>query len=206
MQGVTMKFIRPIPLALGLAFAAAGTAVSAQELSISSNQVNITQSVGGFTSNPTISSAGTVGDVSGVPVVASINVPNFGFTLVGGATVANGSYNFNAGVVIDDVNSSRRLEIKVPTLTLTFTGGVMSGTVAAANSTVLGRDASGTVQIDAMIADDGAASISNNTVSFNAASVLAAISGEASPLDDIINTVNAGGSYTYTVTSVPTLK
>ncbi|MDA1371953.1 MAG: hypothetical protein O2971_14470 [Proteobacteria bacterium] len=99
-----MKFIRPIPLALGLALAAAGTAVSAQELSISSNQVNITQSVGVFTSNPTISSAGTVGDVSGVPVVASINVPNFGFTLVGGGTVTNGSYNFNAGVVIDDVN------------------------------------------------------------------------------------------------------
>ncbi len=194
----TYKKTRSLMFAVAMLGIGAGSV--AQELTITSNQVAITQSSGGFSTTPTISNLGVVGDVTGVPVVASINVPIFTFTLEGGSGVADGAYAFNAGVVIKDVNSSRRLEIQVPTLTLNFASGTLSGTVASGSSIVLGRDAGGGTQVRATIADDGATTITNGTVSFNAASTLSDINaGGGSPLNDIIATVNAGGSYTYTI-------
>ena len=82
-----------------------------------------------------------MGTVSGIPTPASgFNVPVFSYTLESSA-VPDGVYTFRAGFVIDDDNSSRRIEISIPGITMTFAGGVLSGSIASTPVTVLGRSA-----------------------------------------------------------------
>lgn len=177
-----------------------GLSAHAQDLSIQSNQVVVTQSSGGFTATPSVSgNNGQVGDVGGVPNVAGLNVPIFSFVLEGASSVASGAYNFTPGVIIQDGASQRRLEIQLPTLTLNFSGGTMSGTVAAGNSTVLGRSANGSVTLAGTVNDNGSAGIANNKVFFNASSTLTRIQANGGVLGDILNTINAGGAYSYVV-------
>lgn len=136
---ITIKLL-PRQMSLIAGFLLAGTAIPvlAQNLSVTGNSVTVTSgasvspsalpiSANGIVTTTTITSAGGVTGASAIP--------NFTYTLAS-TGVTDGTYTFRAGFVIDDNNSARRMEISIPSLTMTFSssGTVLAGSVPAGST------------------------------------------------------------------------
>lgn len=179
----------------------------AQELSLSTS-VNISQTSGGFATSAGITaSTGTVGDVSNIPTVTN-GVPNFTFTFA--QSGVTGAYTFTPGLVIQQVGSQRRLEVQLPTLTLTFDGSgniiPASSSVAAGVSNIRGKSADGGTTISGTLTDDGSSiAITNTSIGFNAGSIMSRIVAQnpGGILNDIVNSFSSSAGYTYTIVMKP---
>lgn len=171
-------------------------AANAADVSITGN--TLTVNPGGAT--PSISTTGIVDPVTGIPTQAGgLAVPSFTFTLQQDAGFVDGTYNLAFGVVLQDDNSNRRIEMSLPQLALTFTGATISGIVPAQNAIVKARNGANTIQVSASVADDGSTTIDENSVSFNAATLLSKIQASNASFATIINSLNLSGHFTYTV-------
>lgn len=196
-----LKSVLAVAIAGGLSVSASG-----QDLNIQNNAFSATVASASYSSgNKSVLSSGLIEPISGIPTPGGLTIPAFSFALEQSG-VADGDYVFTAGVVVDDDNSDRRLEMQLPSLKLTFTGGVMTGSVEALQTIkVLGRSADGSLDVSGDYIDsDGSTAIDGATVSFNAAKILADIEGDAGNaatviLADIIDTISAAesGHYTY---------
>lgn len=152
--------IRPLGIFLALSFS---TAINAQNLSIASDIINVSAE-GPYNAAPTVNSSGLVAQITGVPRPnTGLNIPSFSYTLQQSG-VANGTYVFTAGIVLDNDNSSRRLEIMIPGINMSFTGGVLTGSITTPTVTVLGRNFDGSIEITT-------GSFASNSVSFNGATI-----------------------------------
>lgn len=191
-------------LITGVALSVTGFAAQAQEqIGVLGNTVTVSNAGGGF--GPTaipISAGGVVNTISNVPTSGTLDVPTFSFNIVPNG-VTDGAYTFRAGFIIDEAGSSRRLELQLPTVNMTFSGGgtTLVGTVPNAQSVrVLGRDASGTVTAAANVNSAGIVNFTNTTLAFDADDQLALIASGGGVLADIINTIDTlGKTYNYTI-------
>jgi hypothetical protein len=181
-------------------FSGFGVAAYAGDLSVSGNSVTVTWSGGGAGAK-TITSGGIVGDVSGIPnVVGTIGFPNFAFTLQQSG-VANGAYTFAAGFIIDEVGTDRRIELYLPNVTMTFSSGVLTGSITNGQTvSVRGRNADSTVSAVATLSNNSA-SFDGATLSFNAGNQLSKLNAAGGILADVAATIlNATDArYTYAV-------
>ncbi len=172
---------------------------AAQQLSVTGNTVDVAAE-GGFAETLTIGSNGIVSDLTGVPTAGTLEVPSFSFTLEQNG-VSDGSYTFAAGFVLDDQGSGRRLEIHIPQVSMNFSSGALSGSVAAAQDvTVLGRTADSSTQVTTTV-NNNFASFNGSALSFNADNQLDLITNAGGIFADVIDTIDAidSGNYSYAV-------
>lgn len=183
----------------GLVFASMSFAASAASLSIVNDQLNVTGT--GFAgATPTIAANGIVQSVTNIPDQGDgLSLLNLGFTLEQNG-VADGIYTFAFGVMLDDDNSMRRIEMRLPILTFSFTGGVLTGSVAGSQTIdALARNDDNSISVTATITDDGSVLINGSTVTFNAGTLLTRIQASNALFATLIASLNSEAHYTYAV-------
>lgn len=173
---------------------------AAEQLGVTGNSVVISNSGGGFNQTLSISTdgTGTVETATGIPDEATLAVPSFSFTLSENG-VADEVKTFSGGIIIQDANSQRRLEIQVTTITMDFSGAGLVGNVPAQNAIVKGRKADGTIAVETTVAT-GITNFNGSTLSFDANEALNDIAAEGGNFATIINAFNtAGAEYGYDI-------
>jgi|GEM_PF-2529676 len=185
---------------LTVVLASYGTLANAQNLRVSGNSVTISVPGTSFSQNATISNAGVVSAVTGVPTTGTLTTPTFSFTMVQtGSESTNGTYA--VGIILDEQGSQRRLEVFIPTVTFTFdAGGNLTGSLGAQNVNIYGRDSTGATTAETNVASAGSVAFNGSTLSFSAADQISLIQAQGGILADITTSINNTGlTYDYTV-------
>lgn len=156
----------------------------------------------------TISSAGVVGKFNDVPSTNGVGIPSFEFTILENMNVADGTYVFSVGVVIDDKNSARQMEAIIGDLTLVVSGSNITGTIPAQNMQIRGRNGANTIQVTAQINNAGAngpVRISGGSVTFDAENLIERMRARFDSVTDIIlDEFDDEADYEYSIVAVQT--
>jgi len=177
----------------------------ADTAAVTSNQVSFNVP-GGFSYTATVGSNGVLtSNVADVPA-SSINTANgLNVTWAISATsdaVTDGTYTFTVGFFIDQDGSARRLEIVIPNVQLTFSGGNLTGGSVGTNTgtKVYGRAADNVTIVQTTILNSSF-TINNNSLSLNLGNQLTKIAAGGTILNDLINTFTTtpSGHYNFGV-------
>jgi hypothetical protein len=169
---------------------------------VTGDSVTISASGVGFGTQAKSLLSGTIPNTDFIPAasIASDLTSTFNVAAATGATIAAGTYTFQGGMFIDQDGSSRRLEISVSGISLTFdaTGNITSGSIAAGtNAVVSGRSADGAATA-VITLTNSLLSITDSTFSITAGAQIAEIQGSANIiLQDLTTTFTAAASYDY---------
>ncbi len=203
MRAISIKTLSPKSLVLGVALACSMTPTLAADLNINGDSVNVT-SGGGFNQSRVINPTTGILPALTIPAAAisgGTAIPNFTFTLESPTAPADGAYTFRAGIVIDDDNSASRLEVTIPSITMTFSssGTVLNGSVPAGSAvTVSARASDNTTQLNASLSN-GLFSFSGASLSFTAGTQVTEIQSKGGVLGNIVSALGITGAYTYAV-------
>ena len=189
------------------------------ELGITNNMLTVTDTAAGFEQTVAI---GSTGENNGV-IAPIVNVPNFGplsmpafsfgldragefaYTLgTGSPTVSSSSYRFRAGMVIDEPDSMRRLELDIPIVNMDIgSDGTLTGTIPPQDFNVWGRSADGQTVAAASLPINNSISFNDNTFQFDADVFIERIQsggGLLAGVRNVINTIEArGATFTYSL-------
>lgn len=193
-------------VAAAVSLAGAATA-TAGELGVNGNTVNV--SIGdpnaaqpaGFPKAVSINSNGILDTVANIPnTPGGLNFPTFSFTLEA-SSVTNGTYVFDAGIMIDDDSSDRRLEIFIPDVTMVFSnnGGTLVGSVGNNPIIASGRNVDGSISFTAINVVNDLAGFDGSTLAFDAAEQITALQNGGGVLADITSTISTVNDYSYAV-------
>ena len=183
------------------------------ELGITNNMLTVTDTAAGFEQTVAI---GTTGENNGV-IAPIVNVPNFGplsmpafsfgldragefaYTLgTGSPTVSSSSYRFRAGMVIDEPDSMRRLELDIAIVNMDIgSDGTLTGTIPPQDFNVWGRSADGQTVAAASLPINNSISFNDNTFQFDADVFIERIQsggGLLAGVRNVINTIEARGA------------
>lgn len=124
----------------------------ANGLAVTGDSVTISASAGGFSQAKNLATTpGLIPATDNIPAASISSDLTFAFNLSAatGKTIATGgTYTYSAGMFIDDDATSRRLEISISNISITFdaNGNIVSGSVAAGNqASISGRSADGNI-------------------------------------------------------------
>lgn len=178
-----------------LAWSAGSAAV---DFSIVNNQLRIQS--GAFDQTKTIGSNGIIGQFTNVPVEGGLGIPTFSFTIVTDNS-SNGTFQYEVAVVIDDDNSSRRLEAKISNLQITVNNGTITGAIPAQNLTFGGRNSANTFSLTGTLANQSLnnVTLSGGTLTFDAEEVLDKLKASGAAWTSIVDEFNGAGHYTYAI-------
>lgn len=187
---------------LAAALSVSTSLVYANGLAITGNSVNI--SATGYGEAKDLSATpGVVPAADSVPTGAITSNLTFTFDVAAatGKTIADGTYTYTAGVYIDQDGSSRRLEITISNINMTFSnnGATLAGSVGAGSQAhVSGRSAGGGTTAQVTL-NNSLFNFNDSTLAITLGTQITEIEGGASPLDDLTTTFSAAGSYEYGV-------
>lgn len=180
-----------------------GVYANAGELTLTSGQVT----VGGATA--TVASTGLVTKVDNV-ATTNKGIPNFSFNAVP-SNIANGTYSFKIGVVLDDDNSRSRIELYIPKMDITINNNVVTtGQLDTSQQVrVLVNDqgtgaASTDTLINALVTIPSATliGVTNGAFSFNMGTLLTSIAANNNSIQTILNNITGSAvarHYTYRI-------
>ena len=188
------------------------------ELGITNNMLTVTDTAAGFEQTVAIGSTGenngVIAPIVNVPNFGPLSMPTFSFGLdslgefaynqgTGTPTVSSSSYQFRAGMVIDEPGSMRRLELDIPVVNINFDSGTLTGTIPPQHFNVWGRSADGQTVADASLPINPGISFNDNTFQFDADVFIERIESEGGLLAgvrNVINTIDArGATFTYSL-------
>lgn len=176
----------------------------ANGLAVDTDSVTISSSAGGFSqAKSLLTTPGLIPATNSIPAASISGDLTFTFNLraATGKTIATGSaYTFEAGMFIDDDATSRRLEISISNISITFdsNGNIVSGSVAAGNqASVSGRSADGSITANIAIPNN-LLSFSDTSLFIRAGAQISQIQGSPSAiLQDLTTTFSSAAAYKY---------
>jgi hypothetical protein len=175
----------------------------ANGIAVTGDTVTISASAGGFNqAKNLLTTPGTIPNTDNIPTASISSDLTFTFNVAAatGSTIAAGTYTFQGGMFIDQDGSSRRLEISVSGISLTFDamGNITSGSITAGtNAVVSGRSADGSATAVITLTNT-LLNVTDSTFSITAGAQIAEIQGSASIiLQDLTTTFTAVASYDY---------
>ena len=138
----------------------------------------------------------------GIPSLGSSEVPIFSIDLVSDGA-PDGTYEFTVGLILADENSSRRLEISVPLISLNLTGSPSSSLAGSANAqtlTVLARNSSGSIVVVAAVPSSGLFTFSGSTLNLDVNTFLSRLTAAGGTLANAISSfILTSGNFAYAV-------
>ncbi|PCJ25100.1 MAG: hypothetical protein COA96_08125 [SAR86 cluster bacterium] len=175
----------------------------ANGIAVTGDTVTISASVGGFSqAKSLLATPGTIPNTDNIPTASITSDLTFTFNVAAatGSTIAAGTYTFQGGMFIDQDGSSRRLEISVSGISLTFDamGNITSGSIpAGTNAIVSGRGADGSTTA-VITLTNSLLHVTDSTFFITAGAQIAEIETSASIiLQDLTSTFTAAASYDY---------
>jgi len=144
---------------------------------------------------------GKVGPVGNLPSVVETG-PIVSFTVAKGTGVSNGNYIVDLGLVVDDVNNERRVEVVLNSVKFEVSDNDLIVTIPAeAKIYVEGRGATTkfAAALENLGEDGPVVASAGSEVSFNFTNLRKKIETKAPQADPIVEAVQTEGQYVYTI-------
>ena len=183
------------------------------QLGLQGNMLTVTDTAAGFEQTVAIGSTGenngVIAPIVNVPNFGPLSMPAFSFGLdslgefaynqgTGTSTVSSSSYQFRAGMVIDEPGSMRRLELDIPIVNMDIgSDGTLTGTIPPQDFNVWGRSADGQTAAAASLPINTGISFNHDTFQFDADVFIERIQSDGGLLAgvrNVINTIDARGA------------